>query len=342
MGVRYQVQAQGLVYTVVDDLTVSQTAVITSALVDEVSGEPLLVEPVITTDVPGLHVNFTQGAFFAVTAYVNLAFPKLATTNYTVDVSVTARGYRPASVTVAIPVAATFPIIQPPIKLRPLSVRVQGRVVKESDRSPIAGATIASGDPAVALLRSTLRFDHPSGKSVNALSQTGPARSLAADAIAGASIITLNNVAGLGATQLLQIGADGSAEIGVISVMGPGATQVTLQNSLRSAFPSTTAVQQLAPGPSVTLARSSNAGDGLLLVSAAPAQDAVQIVDGAQTESSVLNAMSDAAGYYHLNGMTAVVSLNFQCSAAGFTTASKTWFLDYNEPVNVVDFRLKP
>ena len=68
----------------------------------------------------------------------------------------------------------------------------------------------------------------------------------------------------------------------------------------------------------------------------------MQIVDGAQTESCVLNGISDAAGYYHLNGMTGVVSLKLQCSAAGFTTANKTWSLFYNDPVNVVDFRLKP
>lgn len=339
---RYQVQAQGRTYTVIDDLRVSQTAIITGALVDEVSGLPLQAAALITTDLPGLYVNVTPEGLFAVSAYTELVFPKLATTSYIVNLNITAPGYRAANVAVTIPIAATFPIVRPPIKMRPLPVRVQGRVVKESDHAPITPAAIASGNPNVLLLRSTLRFDHASGVTINSLSVVPPVRSLTADASQGSNSIFLNDVTGLAAAQLLQIGVDGSAEIAVIALMGPGPKQITLQAGLRSTFSSGAFVQQLTAGAAVNLTRSSNAGDGLLLVSAAVAGSAAQIVDGAQTESCVLNAVSDAAGYYHLNGMTGFVSLKLQCSATGFTTANKTWSLFYNDPVNVVDFRLKP
>ena len=187
-----------------------------------------------------------------------------------------------------------------------------------------------------------MRFDHASGTTINSLSAVAPVRTLTADAPPGSNSIFLNDITGLAATQFLQIGADGAAEIAVIALMGPGPKEITLQAGLRSGFSSGALVQRLTPGAGVNLTRSSNAGEGVLLASAAAAGSAVQIVDGAQTESCVLNGISDAAGYYHLNGMTGVVSLKLQCGAAGFTTANKTWSLFYNDPVNVVDFRLKP
>jgi hypothetical protein len=342
MSVRYQVAAQGLVYTVVDDLQVIETVVITSGLIDEASGAPLLVEAVITADVPGLNVTFTDGALFAVYGYVDRVFPKLATTSYTVNLAITAPGYRPASVTVPIPVAATFPIVLSAIKMRPLPVRVQGRAVKDRDRSALAGAVISGTDATVLLMRTILRFDHAQGKTVNSLATAPPVRNLTADVQRGSKSIFLNDTTGLAATQLLQIGVDGTAEIGVIAIVGPAPKQITLQDGLRSGFTNGATVQQVTPGASVTLTRSANAGDGLLLVSGGVAGTAVQIVDGAQTEGCVLNTVSDAAGYYHFNGMTGVVSLNLQCSFTGLTAATTSWFLIYNDPVNVVDFRLKP
>src|SRR5215472_14069556 len=122
MGVRYQTQAQGLVYTVVDDLQITYLALITSSLVDEVFSTPLQVQAVITPDLSGLGVNFTDGALFAVTGYAELAFPKLATTPYTVNLNIVAPGYRPASVSVPIPALSTLPVVFPPINMRPLPV----------------------------------------------------------------------------------------------------------------------------------------------------------------------------------------------------------------------------
>jgi hypothetical protein len=347
MGVHYPIQAGGIVYTVVDDLLSSYVALITGALVDEVSGTPLQVSAVITPDLPGLIVNFGGGALFAVAGYVDQAFPKLATTPYTVTLEIVAAGYRPASVTANVPIGATFPVELPPIKLRPLPVRLQGRVVKQSDRSGIAGATVASGAATVLLMRSPVYFDHVAGVTINAFSFTpvGPARSLAAAVKGGSATLFLNSSAGLGATQTLQIGSDPLAELAVIQTLGPGTGQVNLQTSLNSSFPNNVPVQQVTPaalGPSATLARSSNAGDGLVILSAGLAASAIQVSDGASTEYHLLNAITDSSGYYHFNGLAGVQSLNLQASAGGFTTGSATWFLVYNDPVNVVDFRLKP
>jgi hypothetical protein len=344
MGVRYQTQAQGLVYTVVDDLLSTYAAVITSLLVDEVAGTPLQVQAVITPDLPGLGVNLKDTALFAVTGYVELAFPKLATTPYTVNLKIVAPNYRLATVTVPIPAGSTLPIVFPAVNMRPLPVRLQGRVVKESDRSAIAGATISSADASVLLLRSPLYFDHVSGITVNAYTfpAAGAARNVVAPVTVGSSTVFLNNNVGLGG-KTLQIGSVPLAEVITVQTVGPAAGQVNLQNNLNSSFPANTPAQPVNPtaGVGSTLKRSSNVGDGLLVLAGPLAATGIQVSDGAQSEFHLLNAITDAAGYYHLNGLDGVSSLDLSASAGGFTTGTTTWFLVYNVPVNVVDFRLK-
>ena len=347
MGLRYAVQAQGLTYTVVNDVQITYQAVITGSLTDEASGTPLLVEALITPDLPGLGVNLTDGALFAVTAYVKRVFPQLATTAYTVHLGIAASGYRPTSVTVPIPAGSTLPIALPAISMRPLPVRLQGRVVKASDRSAIAGATISSAANAVLLARSPLYFDHASGVAVNAVTftPTGPARSLATTVTGGSSSLALNNTAGLLASQILRIGSGPLTEMAVIQSLGPNPAQVNLLTPVNSSYPAAAPVQQVnAAGPigSAALARSSNTGDGLMILAAPLVATGIQIADGAQTEYHLLNAISDGSGYYHANGMAGVVWLNLQAAAGGFTNADATWLLDYNNPVNVVDFRLTP
>jgi hypothetical protein len=345
MGVRYQTQAQGLLYTVVDDLQITYLALITSSLVDEVFGAPLLVQAVITPDLLGLGVNFTGGALFAVTGYVEVVFPKLATTPYTVKLNIVAPGYRPTSATVSVPVGSTFPIAVPPIPMRPLPVRLQGRVVNAVSRAPIGAATISSTDNTVLLVRSPLYFDHLSGVTVNAYTfpTVGAALNLAVPGTGGSSTVFLNNNAGL-AGQTLQIGSgsDPLAEIVTVQSIGPAAGQANLQHNINSSFPANTSAQLVNPTPaagSTTLKRSSNAGDGLLVLNGALPAQGVQIQDGAQSEYHHLNAITDGNGYYHANGIAGVPSLNLSASAGG-PPATTSWFLVYQDPVNVVDFRL--
>jgi len=347
MGLRYQTQANGLLYTVVDDIQKVYRAVITGSLVDEATGIPAQAEAVIEADLPGLSVHFAEGGLFAVTGYVEQVFPNLGTAPYSVQLSVAAPGYRPVTFTVPLPAGSTLPIAWPAIKLRPLPLRLQGRVVKESDRSALAGATVSSGNSAVLMVRSPLYFDHAAGVTINAFTfpAVGPQRGLAVSANGGSGSVLLDSVAGLLTGQLLQIGAGPLAELAVIQGFGPGAAQVNLQSPLNSTFAALSPVQPVTatgPGASTTLARSSNQGDGLVILSAALVATGVQVSDGTATEYHLLNPVTDPLGYYHLNGVSGVVSLSVQAAASGFSTAAKTWFLSYNVPVNVIDFRLKP
>jgi hypothetical protein len=347
MGVRTQVQVDSRLYTVVADLEISWSAVITGALVDEVTGAPLAADATITPDLPGLVVKMADGGLFAVAAYVDLALPNLGTTAYTVKLHLSAPGYRPADVSVPIPAGSVLPIAYPAIRMRLLPVRLQGRIVKASDRSPIANAAVRSAAASVLLIRSPLAFDHAAGVAVNAFTftPTGPALTLAAAAPGGSNSVFLSSAAGLAAGQVLRIGDDPLVEIAIIQSLGPDPAQVNLQTRLNSTFPLHAPARQAiaaAAAGSATLARDSNAGDGLLLLSGPLAATGVQVADGTATEYHLLNAVADASGYYHVNGVAGVASLHLQAEAAGFSNAPATWFPVYNDPVNVVDFRLKP
>jgi hypothetical protein len=347
MGVRYQIDAGDVVYTVTDDFASSYVAIFTSALVDETTGNPIATVPVLTADLAGVTMRLADGALIAGAAYVERVFPDLATNAYTIHVAIIAPGYRDATLTVNVPIAATFPIVVAPLAMRRVPTRLQGRVVKASDRSVIAGATVVAKNNKILLLRTPVRSAHGTGVTVNSLAFTnsGPARKVAADVRPGGDRVILDNNGGLAANDLLQIGSLPSAEIYEIKVVGPDPGLVVLTSPLAASAPLNTAAQKVtASGASgtTTLARSSDAGDGVLLINAALTDKAVQIVDGALTEYHWLNALSDASGYYRANGIGGVKTLELLCSAAGFTTADQPWSPEYSDPVNVIDFRLTP
>jgi hypothetical protein len=343
MGLRYQVEAQDLLYTVVDDVQITYLALLTSGLVDEVFGTPLQVTAVITPALANAGVNYADGALFALTGYAEVVFPKLLTTAYTIKFTVTAPGYRAASITVPVPAGTTLPIPYPSIAMRPSPVRLQGRVVKVGNRNPIAGAQITSSDNTELLLRSPLYYDHPAAVPVNAFtfSPAGGGLKLAAPILGGSNTIFLNTNAGL-TNKTLQIGTDPLAEIAIVQSLGPAAGQANLSCKLNSTFTINDPVQLVNPaaaGPSATLKRSGDSGDGILVLNSALVATGIQIQDGAQSEFHWLNALSDVDGYYHLNALAGVDSLHLSASS-GALSAATTWFLNYNDPVNLVDFRL--
>jgi hypothetical protein len=347
MSVRHQIEAGATVYTVVDDLTSSYLAIFTSALVDETTGAPITSVPLLTADLPGVTTRLADGALVTGAAQVERVFPDLATKAYTIDVAILTPGYRDASLKVNVPIAATFPVAVAPLVMRRTPTRLQGRVVKASDRSPVAAATVAAKNNKTLLLRTPVRSAHGSGVTVNSLSFTnaGPGRKLTTDVRPGGDRITLDNNGGLGPGDHLQIGSVPGAEIYEINSVGPDPGLVVLKSKLAASFAATTAARKVtasAASGTTTLARSSDAGNGVLVVNAGLNDKAVEIVDGASTEYHHLNAISDAAGYYRANGVAGVRTLELLCSATGFTTADQRWFPQYSDSVNVVDFRLTP
>jgi len=345
MGARHTVTANGLIYTMVDDPEFVYQVCITGSLNDESAGSALGVQAAIEADRPGLNVKVLPCGLYALSGYAAEVFPDLAVTAYTVHLTVTAPRYRTQVVTVNLPAGTTLPVVVPPVKLRGAPVRLQGRVVKDSDRTPIAGAMVTSVNANRLTLSTPAYFGHASALSVETatLTPAGPARSLVSTAAGGGATVVLNNNAGLPGGTVLQFSTGADAEIAVVASTG-AAGAVTLTAPLNSTHAAGTAVREaaVAPGGSAALTRDVDAGDGLLQVAAVVAGPVVRVVDGVKTEYHRLGAQTDAAGYFHWNGVAGVSALDMQASAGGLSNLTQSWTVDYDSAVNVMNFRMKP
>ena len=226
-------------------------------------------------------------------------------------------------------------------------MRLQGRVVKASDRTAITTAVIASKNSSHLLRRNTLRSQHAVGIAVNALSLTsfGATRSLTAEVSRGANVLMLGSTAGIAVGDILQIGDQINAAVYQAAAVGPDPGLVTLAQPVTTSAPVATTVQTFtasAPTATTTLARSSDSGDGTLTLVAALTGPAIEITDGVRTEYHWVNALSNTNGYYFANRITGPKTFDLLCSAPTFTTFDQPWTPDYSQPVTVLDFRLRP
>src|SRR5262249_21937700 len=114
-------------------------------------------------------------------------------------------------------------------------------------------------------------------------------------------------------------------------------------------YAETTAVQRVIPslpagGEVRTLSAEAQAGDGTLLLNAFLDVAGIEVSDPAanRVEYHDLGALSGADGFYRFDGAGPVRTLDLSASAAGFQPLLASWTISYGEPVNVVNFRLRP
>ncbi len=348
-------------YVVQKDCTLVYRALITGSVIDEPFGTPLNQQFSVTPS-SGLVSRITPYGLYAITGYAERAFPKLSTTAYSVHLDFTAPSFRSASINVAIPINATFPVAAPALSLQRLPLRVQGRVVADtSSRPPIAGALVLAVDGPgttpgrhATALRTPLYADHAAGVNVEQIGVSVFATAtLMENTLPGATALTLSNRGGLAAGSILRLSnaSKTTVEYCVLSSLAPGAGagQVFLHHPLNRSYLSgvpnmiefinTGAVSATAP---LTLAATS--GDGVLIASQLFAGDVVVVVDPGSpaAEYHEVGALSDVDGYYSFDGIGRLQQISFQASHTGFINLTQDWFLEFDHAVNIVDFRLQP
>jgi hypothetical protein len=332
------------IYSAVPDTSILTTAFVTGRVIDEVTQQPLELAT-LRADRASVFTRVAAGGYFAVSGSAARLFPDLATTPYALTLTFRADRHRELVVPVPIPAGTLFPIAHGDVRLRPLPVRLEGRVVRESNRTGVGGATIAVKPPGTALLlRTTAHVDHPAG--VNVIPRTlniGAAFTVAGDVRGGAtSVVLAPNVLGLGPGSILRFAP---AEYVVVdSVDGP-ANRVTLRYPLTHSYPDLAPVRQfsvLPGGAPVATARSIDAGDGVLVLGGVMNATAVEIADGLRTEYHETNRVTDADGFFAADGIVGVANLTLSASAPPLQTLDADWVIDYSRPVAALSFRLKP
>jgi hypothetical protein len=355
----YTVAAYDRLYEVVDDCTIVYSAVITGAVTDEIQGgfgaNVLTVQPARSDLNPK-----TSGGLYAIAASLEWSFPKLATQSYTVNYTLQAQGFRNVPMSVTVPAAATLPFAAPPVKMRRLPVRVQGRVVLDATGAPVAGAQIVCVDnpsppsppppppvPHTMLMRAPLYFDHAVNAPVQQVTLTvaGTAQ-LTQPAAAGSRTIQVNTTAGLTGSALVRLANAGlnTMEYATVASVAGGAVTLSAPLNRRYAPGSATTVQYVTPataGPVAHLLTDANAGDGVMVADSL-LQVATVVVDGgtAQVEYHEMGALTDANGYYAVDGVGRVREVFLRPNPGTPGSPVVGWFLEYEQPVNVVNFRV--
>jgi len=353
LSTSYQVQVGDWSYIVENDGTTNYWAIITGALIDENGAN--LYAPGLTVDAkrPDLQSKVTSNGLFAITGYPQQSFPVNATLTLYFD----APGFRESQLTVSVPAGGPYPVPAGTVALQRLPVRVQGRVVNAHTRAALSGALVLGVDypntpPAVhtTALRSPLYFEHLNGVSVqNVTIAVLSSPNLEAETVAGTQMIELNSRTGLGAGSIVQLSNSSKTivEYGVVDHLGPGpaagAGQVFLRNQLNRSYPMASTIQVVSGTPAggaATLAGVANAGDGVVLASELLNGTTLVVDAGTLSEEyHEVGALSDADGYYGLDGMGRAQEI-FLHAAQGGLQQTVGWFIEYDQPINLLDFRL--
>lgn len=354
-----EVQVEARRYTVVDDLTLTRRVLLMGRVVDELTGRGLTCS--LATEPAGFSVRVVEGGWYAVSGYPELAFPRRATSAYAVRLSVEAVGYTRATTLVGIPAGSRFPLNLPELRLRPLPVRLQGRVTDENDPfPPIPGARVFAQEPVrhAVLLRRPIRRNRAVGTAVRevqvtAVAVVGPAKSLAAPAAREDLRVRLNDRQGVLAGRLLRIGDPRLGELAEIQSVSPNPADLSLPGDvvltlpLSRGFPVGTPCTESAVAvvnpPDKHCNRTAVAGEAMVLLDADLTASVVELTDGTHpSEYHDLGALTDADGYYAADGFGGVVAVDMNVSATGFTTpaAPRTVLIDYDRDVNLADWRL--
>jgi hypothetical protein len=343
-----QIDTGELVYSVVDDFTSVYRAVIIGVVTDEIFGALSASDITVEVDRKDLDTKTTKGGAFAVTGYTSA-------TSYTANLVIRAPGFSDFKVAVPVAANAISPATAPPIALRRALVRVQGRVVADTaSRAPIAGAKVVAVDdptsppPATHILnlRSTLSLAHASGKTVREIAMTSSgSATLNTDALAGAKIVALSTTTGLLAGSVIRFANATGTQVVYAVAASVAAGSAGLRDPLNTSFfAAGTSVQFLnpgAPGLGGVLNGDADAGDGVLLSSAALAGNTLEIEPGsASVEYCETGALTDADGYYAINGVGRSAEIFFEASHSGFTNKISPWMVEFDNAVNVLDFRL--
>jgi hypothetical protein len=365
MGLAYDITADGLIYRVVDDIQELYRVLIFGTVREDVTGRPLSVPFRVECDRPGLQAKNMDDGLFALSGYPEQIFAGFASTPQSVSITVRAQGYRPRTLSVIIPAGSTAPVEAPDPMLRPLPVRLQGRVMSTAGSlPPIPKARVTSvDDPSppgpltehAVMLRKTLQFSHPVNTPVRArpLTPSGAAKQLMGTPASGDTTVTLTSRTGLGVGNILRFGQGEGARFRTIQSLAPTPAnpalpgKVTLSGALGAAYPEGTLVHPMsagAPGAAAKMTRDADPGDGILMLDTLLLDETVEINAPGALEYVAVGALTGADGYYQVDGVGRTRTLFLLAANAGFQPmpAPVAWAVDYTQPVGIVDFRLTP
>jgi hypothetical protein len=162
----------------------------------------------------------------------------------------------------------------------------------------------------------------------------------------GDQVLNLSTRAGLAAGSIIQLNNSSVVwlEYATVASLGPGAPaagQVFLTASVNYSYPPTSTVSFVTATPSgaaTTLSSDANIGDGVVLAPQLFTQTVVLESGTPHEEVHAAGALTGADGYYGLDGIGRVQEIFLQANSGSNPVAD--WFVQYDQPVNFVDFQV--
>ncbi len=322
-------------------------ALVVAQVIDAASGLPRVVSAAVTAT-PHAFARIATGSYLVVGGRPELVLPQLASTSYTLTVTLSFPDTGADTVVLTIPAGSVLPYRPADIAVEMPPVSLQGTVFQAAfPHAGIAGAQVviaAAAPPALLALRTPLSLDHPAGATLSTaiVTTAAPATTLAQAADQAATTVALVSVGGCASGGVLVLGDPPNLEHALIGGVDTAAQTVTVTAPLRRSRAlgaQAQAATVAAGGPSTTLARAATAGDGILECTAALAAGTVQ-VGGPVVELRAAGLVCDADGRWQLDGVRAIGSLTVAAAATGYTaSAPLTYDVDYRRP-NVIDLSL--
>jgi hypothetical protein len=363
MSLTKQIDTEARRYVVTTDLHLRYFVLAWGRVTDSITGKTPVVRVSAATTLPHSTAAVFDHGFWCVAGEPERCFEDLTVVNtFTVDLSIA--GYTGATVTVAVPANAVWPVDTGTVAVSPFPVRVQGRVLAKLTGLPVASGRVIAVDPTGPppspkpfLLRSPLKQNHKATATIQGVSLTpvalAPSRNLDQDSQFGSNVIVVNDRTGFAANQIVLFRDEASGEYGRIASVSPTPAnpalpgEVFLETPVRKSFPRTTSISVFTAGAPVGPVRNVQAaaqvGDGVLKINNYPSGAVLQLSEGGLfPEFHAPGGLTDADGYYAIDGVANVERAFMGVEATGFPSPpeAKTFVVNYAQAVNWMDFRL--
>jgi hypothetical protein len=352
----------GLTYQVTYDRDCVVTVVVTGAVLDDAGNVPVPARYRVTVDEPLLTAS-DHDAGYALAGDLSVALTD-RTVPHVLNLTIDADGFRHRDLTVTVPAGPVFPVSGPAALLRRDPVALRGRVLALQTGNPIPGATVTLTGPALPAPQRAVLLTSPlarplsaattiRGRSLTPVASLVPIKTAAADAVAGATGILLDDRQGLGAGQLLRLGPPERAHFAEILAVSPTPPNLTLAGLVTLTAPLARTVRlgdNAAPltvganvGPTCHLVGEAYAGEGIVILDAQPAGDVVRIADPPNPVAYHAQGVTAGPdGGYVIAGVARLQNPILRAAAAGFTAQNRTWPVRWSEPTTILDWRLAP
>jgi hypothetical protein len=358
-----RIVTNGHVYDVTYDRSAVWQALVRGAVIDDCEDGPApLAAPFDVSVDDALLRASSHDAGYALAGDPDVALRDHAVA-HTLEVDLSAIGFRDRHVSPTVPVAPVFPVIAD-VAMRRLPVALQGRVVTLATNDPVPGARIDLVGPALPVPRRAVLLASPlvralgpatavQGRALTAVASAVAIKTANEETPAGAADVLLDDRQNLAANQLLRFGPESRAHFVQIQSVSPNPANMALPGLVTLTAPLARGVRRgdaAAPfalgaivGPSAAPLGEAFAGEAVLILDDLVGGDILAITDAPKPDAfHAMGSVADADGRYLLQGLCRLRNPVLRVTAAGFTALSRAAPMRWTQPVSQLDWRMRP